>query len=563
MIVSSEGTWQAAAERKRAEVAKLLGPYTIPGDAIPPPAELPDATNFPRAYLEPREIEFTEKLSIEELLGKLARREITAKEVTLAFCKRAAIAHQVTNCLSDVLFQQALAQADELDAYIAAHGKPIGRLHGLPVSWKDQIRVEGAETTVGYISNLGRKETAKDEALLVKELRELGAVIYAKTNVPTALMAIDTNNNIIGYTWNARNRLVSAGGSSGGEASLLAMKGSIIGFGTDIAASIRLPAAFQGLYGLKPSIGRLPWSKIAGSMEGQELVSPVVGPMGHRVDDLEVITKSILSTQPWLHDPTVVNMPWRQSETEAVAKHAKSGGLAFGVLRSDGIVLPHPPITRAIDETVAKLKAHGHEVIEWEPPSHKEAFEIIWSLFVMDGGNDIHSSIGSSGEPVVPQIANIYGSSPGHLTPKTVNESWSYALRRNAYQTAYLEYWNSTASKTSTGRAVDFFILPIAPTASYLPGQAIYPGYTGVINALDYTAISVPVTTVDKARDLAAADAGRQRGEYLGEMDEQVWKQYDPNLFHGTPVGLQLVGRRLEEERVLAAAAELGRCLSE
>lgn len=93
-----------------------------------------------------------------------------------------------TNCLSEVLFPDALAQAELLDSYYRTHRKAIGPLHGLPISLKDQFRVKGAETSVGYISWLGNVETEETESWLVKQLRFLGAIVYCKTNVPTSLM---------------------------------------------------------------------------------------------------------------------------------------------------------------------------------------------------------------------------------------------------------------------------------------------------------------------------------------------------------------------------------------
>lgn len=97
-----------------------------------------------------------------------------------------------TNCLSEVLFSDALAQAESLDAHYRTHGKPVGPLHGLPISLKDQFRVKGAETSVGFISWLGNVETEETESWLVKQLRALGAIIYCKTNVPTSLMVSTT-----------------------------------------------------------------------------------------------------------------------------------------------------------------------------------------------------------------------------------------------------------------------------------------------------------------------------------------------------------------------------------
>lgn len=110
------------------------------------------------------------------------------------------------------------------------------------------------------IKNDKRRGVFESEAVL--ELRALGAVMYCKTSVPQTLMSGETANNIIGYTWNPTNRNLAAGGATGGEGALIGLKGSPAGFGTDIAGSIRIPAAFNGLYGIKPSAGRLPYEGV-------------------------------------------------------------------------------------------------------------------------------------------------------------------------------------------------------------------------------------------------------------------------------------------------------------
>ena len=108
----------------------------------------------------------------------------------------------------------------------------------------------------------GKTGTGKEkvyESELVKELRALGAVLYCKTSVPHTLMSGESINNIMGYVWNPKNRNLSAGGSSGGEGALIGLKGSPLGFGSDIGGSVRIPAGFSGLYGMRPSSGRVPY----------------------------------------------------------------------------------------------------------------------------------------------------------------------------------------------------------------------------------------------------------------------------------------------------------------
>jgi len=420
--------------------------------------------------------------------------------------------------LSEVFFETALQRAAELDEHFKTHGRPIGPLHGLPISLKDQFRVNGLETSVGYIGWLGKKETAESESYLVKTLRDLGAVFYVKTNVPTSLMAIETNNNIIGYTWNAHNRLLSSGGSSGGEAALLAMRGSVLGLGSDVGASIRLPAAVSGLVGLKPSTGRLPYLRVANSMEGQETVSSVIGPMGRNPQDLQMLVRSILDSSPWMDDPKTLNMPWRVHEEDAVRTKAQRTGLTLGVMKYDGLVMPHPPVLRAIDECVASLKAQGHEVIEWKPPSHSKAFDILFKTFLADGGTDIHSVLSLVGEVPVPQLEVSYGKTLGSVPVSTLNEIWALQKRKDEYQTRYLQYWNSTAGLSRSGSPVDAVILPACPSASFKPGESMYFGYTGVANVPDHSTAVVPVTCVD-----AFIDVPNEKYSPSGDIDQKIW----------------------------------------
>lgn len=177
----------------------------------------------------------------------------------------------------------------------------------------------------------------------------------------------ETVNNILGYTWNPKNRNLSSGGSSGGEGALIGFRGSPVGFGTDIGGSIRIPAAFCGLYGLRPSSGRLPYEGMANSMDGQNTILSVVGPLSHSAACLRLVTQAILSKEPWLHDPLVHELPWREAqEREVLAtinKPSKGNGkLAFGILEHDGSVTPHPPVRRAMKIVHQALQGLGHKV---------------------------------------------------------------------------------------------------------------------------------------------------------------------------------------------------------
>lgn len=122
--------------------------------------------------------------------------------------------------------------ARSLDERFAATGKPVGPLHGLPISVKDSFQLKGLDTTIGFVSRVG--DAADSDSTLVRMLESAGAIFYVKTNVPTAMMLAETVNNVIGRTLNPMNRQTTPGGSSGGEAALIALKGSPGGIGSDI-----------------------------------------------------------------------------------------------------------------------------------------------------------------------------------------------------------------------------------------------------------------------------------------------------------------------------------------
>jgi amidase len=158
-----------------------------------------------------------------------------------------------TNCLTEILFPEALARAQFLDDHLQKTGKIVGPLHGLPISMKDCFIIPPHPASVGMACYANEPTKPEDETVLVSILAKLGAVFYVKTAVPTAMMMMETINNVWGETNGAYHSGTSSGGSSGGEAVLLAMRGSPLGVGTDIGGSIRIPSAFNNLYGLKPT----------------------------------------------------------------------------------------------------------------------------------------------------------------------------------------------------------------------------------------------------------------------------------------------------------------------
>ncbi|KAI9660056.1 MAG: hypothetical protein M1821_001408 [Bathelium mastoideum] len=550
-ITQSIGTdWQDTAIKKRNETYEK-----IPRAWRLSPSVLLDGKSrrqligdFFNGILDEETLHIT-TLDVADLLTAIRSCLLSSRQVVSAFCKRAAYAHQLNNNILEILFTTAFSRADYLDRYLKEHGSTIGPLHGLPVTLKDQFHITGVETSmawVGWIGTFeGKKGTGKEKVIesdLTKDLWSLGAVPIAKTSLVQSLWYGETNNNIIGYTMNPHNQHLSAGGSSGGEGALQALRGSAIGFGTDIGGSVSIPSAFNGIFSIKPSHGRLPFKDAANSSPGQMIIPTVVGIMGASITSLQIMFRSLLSTRPWLRDPECISLPWR-AEMETIG----GSRLSFGFMQHDGVVLPHPPILRALRIVSQALKAGNHKLVKWEPPSHAESSEIHRSFTEADGGADIFGQLALSGEPLIPELQRSFGSGP--RPPLNVLEFYKNTIRLKEFRARYQEYWSSTSSTNPTGAPVDAVILPIAPHAAVIPGKYIHYTYSSIINVLDYTTVVIPVTKADSRIDVFDS-----KYKPMSEKDEKNWKAYDAEMYDGAPASIQVMCRRHEEEKVLAIA---------
>ncbi|KAG2414608.1 hypothetical protein HFD88_003799 [Aspergillus terreus] len=473
----------------------------------------------------------------EKLRELLSEGELQAETVIISYITQAIEAHKKTNCLTEILFADAVERARELDNHFRKFGKPIGPLHGIPVSLKDQFDVRGLDSSLGYV---GRAfSPRREDAAVVTIMRQLGAVIIAKTNLPQSIMMAETDNPLWGLTVNPRDPSFTPGGSSGGESALLASHGSLVGWGTDIGGSIRSPSSMMGLYGLKPSHGRLPYYNVSVSTEGQEHVPSVVGPMTRSLFSLTEVTKSVIDSEPWTFDPRCVPIPWRQEMYEDML----SRPLTVGLITDDGVVRPHPPIRQALTLLVEKLKKQGHEIIPWDTTGHADSIAVQDQYYTADGGEDIRRDIAVCNEPFLPYVQALVDRG----APVSVYQYWQLNLQKLAHQKMYLDRWNST--RGPSGRKVDVLLAPVMPHPSVPHNSCRWVGYTKVWNFLDYAAMAFPVTTISKETDVA--DVGY---EPRNATDEWNWKLYDPERMDGHPVGLQIIARKLEEEKVLGAA---------
>ncbi|KZT66478.1 general amidase [Daedalea quercina L-15889] len=555
------------ADKKRRQLESIPKDWIIPV----PGKDVLDVTRVPSTcgLLSATELQITETKDVDVLLAKLASGHWSAVEVTTAFCKRAVVAHQLVNCLTEILIDRALARAAELDEHLKTTGKPVGPLHGLPVSLKDQFHVKGVETTMGYASWVGR--VAERDSAMVELLLQAGAIPYVKTNVPQTLLWVETMNLVFGRTVNPYNRSLTAGGSSGGEGALIALHGSALGVATDHAGSIIIPATFNGLYGLKASSGRLPYYGAATSLSGQEASIYALGPISSSLSGLKTFMKALLGEQPWRKDPRVVRKKWNDEEY-ALADHGGGKHLCFAIMWHDGIVTPHPPIRRALELTKKALLEAGHLVIDWQPVNHHELGTILNHHWGAGSREDLLSATAATGEPLLSSLnpEDEQTGLPYFAATDGISayELWQHHKTRTEMRKKYLDHWESTAPGTGTGRPVDAIICPGAASAAPPHGKNAYLNYTRVWNVLDRTTSAFPVTRVNLALDKKPA-----AHEFLSPLDKFYYelcklpvsrlvlyflfdaliiRADEPSVFENMPVGLQLVGQTLEEEAVIA-----------
>ncbi|KAF0645975.1 hypothetical protein FPSE5266_08135 [Fusarium pseudograminearum] len=482
---------------------------------------------------------------IQALTELLEARKVTAEAVVLAHIAKAKEAHQRTNCLTEICFDEALEHARELDAFQQEYGRLKGPLHGIPVSLKDQFNLKGLDSTLGYV---GRAfNPAASDCVLVKVLKQLGAVILAKTNLPQCILWGETDNPIWGLTTHPMNPEYTPGGSSGGEGTLLALNGSMLGWGTDIGGSIRVPSHMNGLWGFKPSSGRFSYEAVAVSQDGQQQIPSVVGPMARTLSTITLASKAMIEAECWRLDPQLPPMPWR----EDVFQEYLQKPLVIGIMVDDGTVKVHPPIERVFKEFCKKLEAAGHELVPWDTSLNADCIKIMDEHYIVDGGEDIRRDMAAGGEPYMPHVQNLVDRG----SAISVYEYWQLNKRKKATQAAYNAMWNAT--KSSSGKPVDVLLVPTMPHTAIPHRTLRYPGYTKLFNMLDYSALSFPAGTALKALDSVCT------GEYepRNAADAWNWGLYDIEKMDGYSVGLQIVGRRMEEEKVLGAAHQVQQLL--
>ncbi|KAI9661576.1 MAG: hypothetical protein M1821_008814 [Bathelium mastoideum] len=528
MALSSE--LKAHAQKKRAQQTASI-PFDWRLASVPSFTLSTDVIDT-CGILSGKELAITAITDARVLRDQMLNMELSCVEVTTAFCKRAAVAQQLIGCCTEIFFERALKRAKELDQDLQQTGRPAGPLHGVPVSLKDSFEIEGLDTTIGWLGLIDRPATANAPAVDI--LLSMGAVLYVKSNIPQSLMMSDSYNHVFGQSLNALNKNLISGGSSGGEGALVGAYASIIGIGTDIGGSVRIPADLQGLYALMPSVGRVPYESSA--KEQEYLVLPVAGPLTTSLSSLEFFMEVLMDTKPWEVHPRLLPIPWRKEM--AVMPERK---LRFAFVFDDGVVKPQPPVARAVKSVAENLQKAGHEVIEWDPEPLVRMTHIWNKAVKADGGRKSRAYCELIGEPLIEGM--VVGKPEDELT--AIQRQEIGALKLECDKT-FLKWWND--------RGIDAVIMPVMPWVSYPPKLWVkskqWLGYTAPWNFLNYASLVMPITTVNPAVDVL----GHETYEPRNDSDEFNYRQYDPELVKGMPVGVQIVTGRFGEEKAIGIA---------
>lgn len=492
------------------------------------------------------------RLSATELLAQLQAGRTTSLAIVEALIARGQAVDGRLKAMTHRFDQQARAAAQDADE-ARKRGISYGPLHGLPVTVKESIHTAGLPTTLGVRAQADTPAT--DDAVVVKLLRRVGAIVIGKTNISQTLLFNEADNPVYGRTVNpfARDRV--PGGSSGGEAAALAAGLTPFGVGTDIGGSIRVPAAYCGVAGLKPTVDR--WSMVGckGAMPGQESIRSQVGPMARTAADVALLFGAL--DGPSFHDldPTVPPLePGRPHQVDI-------RNLTIGWYDDDGFFPASPAVRRGVRQAAEALARAGARVVPYQVPHGIELTYLYFAILSSDGGRTLEKLL--KGDPVVPQLAPLrmmsstpqvakevlaaFLGSQGEarlerflrtIGTKNVTELWALVAERLRLRLATLEAWEE--------QALDVVIGPPHATPALRHGQSkdfsLGGCYSMLYNTLNFPAGVVPVSTV------TAQDPSRPTPR---DRLERVASEVDAGSV-GLPVAVQVAARPYREDLVLA-----------
>jgi len=448
--------------------------------------------------------------TIAEITENIRNRKISPVEIVEAHCRRIQTLQPRLNAFAHVDFENARSLARAAETAISS-GTSIGPLHGVPLTVKSCIDVAGWPCAVG--SRLRKDYVPRHDAPLVARLKAGGAIIIGNTSTPEFLMAYETNNALTGKTSNPWDLSRTAGGSSGGEAAAIASGCSAGGVGSDGGGSIRVPAHFSGICGLKSTPGRIPASGHYPPPGGAFSWLGVVGPMARTIADVRSLFQIIAGPDPG----DALSAPVAPRSFQ----HSALRGLRIGILESDtlGRVTPE---TDAIVKRAAKLLSENHFVVEpFRLEGLDQALDLWWLFFGEMVGYLFHQLVSGHENDISPMLREYLAVAVSKIPP-TLDQFMNACVQRDLLRAAILRQM----------RDVPILLSPVSAAPAFRHGEGNWQPGTGYrdtmrhsqwVNLVGFPGVSVPI----------------------GLSSENQ------------PIGVQIIGRPYEEELVLAVAETL------
>jgi Asp-tRNA(Asn)/Glu-tRNA(Gln) amidotransferase A subunit family amidase len=483
-----------------------------------------------------------------EIARRVRAQEVSPVEVAREHLERISSLNPSLNAFVDWRPELVLEQARAAENALVSAMSPgelsceIGPLHGVPVSIKSSIDVAGHRCEAG--SRLRTGYMAACDAPLVARLRAAGAVILGVTNTPEYLMAWETDNLLYGRTNNPWDLTRTAGGSSGGEAAAIAAGLSAGGVGSDGGGSIRVPAHFCGICGLKPTPGRIPSTGHFPKPGGPFALLGVVGPMARTVEDLRILFEVMAGWDDGdpCSAPVGIRFDRREKLHSKIAQNAilewgtlgtldQAGPGAIGFFVDDGRTPVTAETRAAVEGAASALAGAGFRVEAFRPEGFEQARELWWQFFGIAGGMILGPMTRGREEELSPLLREFCSWTPaGHGAEAHSGESLlSTWLRRDELRERVL----------SQMRKYPVLICPVAGVPAFRHGEREWLVEGRTVKYLDawsycewFNLLGFPAAVVP-----------------FGKSAE------------GLPIGVQIVGRPWEEEMVLEVAAAVERAV--
>jgi Asp-tRNA(Asn)/Glu-tRNA(Gln) amidotransferase A subunit family amidase len=454
-------------------------------------------------------------LSAVEMAQRVRAREISPVELADAHLAKIERFNPVLNAFVHVDPDRVRREARAAESVLRS-GKSLGPLHGVPISIKGSLEVEEMRCESG--TRLRAGFVATQDAPLVARLRNAGAIVLGVTNTPELLMAWETDNLLYGRTNNPWDLERTPGGSSGGEAAAIAVGMSAGGVGSDGGGSIRVPAHFSGICGLKPTPGRIPATGHYPVSGGPFALIGVVGPIARTVGDLKMFFEVMQGPDDGDTCAAPVSL---HSPSEAEVRN-----LRVGYFEDDGRTPVTAETRAAVRMAADALRRAGFQVEPFRPDGLEEA-RILWKKFFVKAGGMLIRPMFDGREhdasPILSQFLDWSAAEP-ELTGESLLQAW---IRRDSLRADFLKQM----------RRFPILLCPVAAIPAFRHGERSWKIDGKTVDYLDawsytewFNLLGNPATVVPVSRSLAA---------------------------EGLPIGVQIVGRPWQEEQVLAVAAAL------